>query len=62
MLNEEWGGGTVHNLSWDVEQSGRKICIVGSMWNRQPNTINGQTVLTIPEDAKKTAVDSTKME
>jgi hypothetical protein len=53
MLNEEWGGGTVHNLSWDVEQSGRKICIVGSMWNRQPNTINGQTVLTIPEDAKK---------
>lgn len=53
MLNEDWGGGTVHNLSWDVEQSGRKICIVGSMWNRQPNTINGQTVLTIPEDAKK---------
>lgn len=52
MLNQEWGGGTVHNLSWDVEQSGRKICIAGSMWNRQPNTIYGQTVLTIPEDAK----------
>lgn len=52
MVNQEWGGGTVHNLSWDVEQSGRKICIVGSMWNRQPNTINGQTVLTIPEDAR----------
>lgn len=52
MVNEEWGGGTVHNLSWDVEQSGRKICIAGSMWNRQPNTIHGQTVLTIPEDAK----------
>lgn len=52
MVNQEWGGGTVHNLSWDVEQSGRKICIAGSMWNRQPNTIHGQTVLTIPEDAK----------
>lgn len=52
MVNQEWGGGTVHNLSWDVEQSGRKICIAGSMWNRQPNTIHGQTVLTIPEDAR----------
>lgn len=52
MVNEEWGGGTVHNLSWDVEQSGRRICIAGSMWNRRPNTIHGQTVLTIPEDAK----------
>lgn len=52
MVNQEWGGGTVHSLSWDVEQSGRKICIAGSMWNRQPNTIYGQTVLTIPEDAK----------
>lgn len=53
MVNEEWGGGTVHNLSWDVEQSGRKICIAGSMWNRQPNTIQGQSVLTIPDDAKE---------
>nr|DAE68673.1 MAG TPA: hypothetical protein [Bacteriophage sp.] len=52
MVNAEWGGGTVHNLSWDVEQSGRRICIAGSMWNRQPNTIYGQSVLTIPEDAK----------
>lgn len=53
MMNEDGGYATVYNLPWNVEQSGRKISIVGNLWNRKPNTTSGASVIEVPTEEKK---------
>lgn len=53
MMNEDGGYATVYNLPWNVEQSGRKISIIGNLWNRKPNTTSGASVIEVPTEEKK---------
>lgn len=54
MQNENSTYEAVHNLPWNVEQSGRKLCIVGSLWNiENPNTFWGPSIIEVPEEEQK---------
>ena len=54
MQNENSTYESVHNLPWNVEQSGRKLCIVGSLWNiANPNTFWGPSIIEVPEEEQK---------
>lgn len=54
MQNENSTYQAVHNLSWNVEQSGRKLCIVGSLWNiEKPNTFWGPSIIEVPKEEQK---------
>lgn len=51
MQNENSTFEYVHNLPWNVEQSGRKLCIVGSLWDiENPNTFWGPSIIEVPEE------------
>ena len=54
MQNENSTYESVHNLPWNVEQSGRRLCIVGSLWNiENPNTFWGPSIIEVPEEEQK---------
>lgn len=54
MQNENSTYESVHNLPWNVEQSGRKLCIVGSLWDiEKPNTFWGPSIIEVPEEEQK---------
>lgn len=54
MQNENSTFEAVHNLPWNVEQSGRKLCIVGSLWNiENPNTFWGPSIIEVPEEEQR---------
>ena len=54
MQNENSTYESVHNLPWNVEQSGRRLCIVGSLWNiENPNTFWGPSIIEVPEEVQK---------
>lgn len=54
MQNENSTYEYVHNLPWNVEQSGRKLCIVGSLWDiEKPNTFWGPSIIEVPEEEQK---------
>lgn len=54
MQNENSTYESVHNLPWNVEQSGRKLCIVGSLWDiEKPNTFWGSSIIEVPEEEQK---------
>lgn len=54
MQNENSTYESVHNLPWNVEQSGRKMCIVGSLWDiEKPNTFWGPSIIEVPEEEQK---------
>lgn len=51
MQNENSTFEFVHNLPWNVEQSGRKLCIVGSLWDiENPNTFWGPSIIEVPKE------------
>lgn len=51
MQNENSTFESVHNLPWNVEQSGRKLCIVGSLWDiENPNTFWGPSIIEVPKE------------
>lgn len=51
MQNENSTFESVHNLPWNVEQSGRKLCIVGSLWDiEKPNTFWGPSIIEVPKE------------
>lgn len=51
MQNENSTFQEIHNLPWNVEQSGRKLCIVGSLWGiNKPNTFWGPSVIEVPKE------------
>lgn len=53
MQNQGAGWGTAYNLPWNVEQSGRKICLVSNLWNRVQVSDNGASVIEVPKDEQK---------
>ena len=53
MMSIDGGYATVYNLPWNVEQTGRKICIIGNLWNRKPNPTSGTSVIEVPEELEK---------
>lgn len=51
MQNENSTFQEIHSLPWNVEQSGRKLCIVGSLWGiNKPNTFWGPSVIEVPKE------------
>lgn len=51
MQNENSTFESVNNLPWNVEQSGRKLCIVGSLWDiKNPNTFWGPSIIEVPKE------------
>lgn len=51
MQNENSTFESVHSLPWNVEQSGRKLCIVGSLWDiENPNTFWGPSIIEVPKE------------
>lgn len=54
MQNENSTFQEIHNLPWNVEQSGRKLCIVGSLWGiNKPNTFWGPSIIEVPEEEQE---------
>lgn len=51
MQNENSTFEYVHNLPWNVEQSGRRLCIVGSLWDiEKPDTFWGPSIIEVPKE------------
>lgn len=51
MQNENSTFEFIYKLPWNVEQSGRKLCIVGSLWDiENPNTFWGPSIIEVPKE------------
>ena len=42
--------GTIYSLPWDVEQSGRRVCLVNNLWDG--DTTFGSVSIYVPDEAK----------